>query len=85
MAPCRLCAEYQSFGELVTSVFIEKTSRVQRIIIIYVCVCVCVCVCMWKVCEFILQKGQENRRRVPVKISPVSFTSAKSLLSSEVV
>jgi hypothetical protein len=73
VAPCSLCAGYQSFGEPVTSVFRVETSREQTVI--YAC---------GKVVNLFRRRGKGNRRHVPLKMCPVSFTSAKSLLPSEV-
>lgn len=73
VAPCSLCEGYQSFGELVTSVFRVETSRVQTVIY-----------ARGKVVNLFRRRGKGNRRRVPLKMCPVLFTSVKSLLPSEV-
>jgi hypothetical protein len=68
VAPRSLCAGYQSFGELVTSVFRVKTSRVQTVIYIYIYIYT-----RGKFVNFFRRRRQGNRRRVPPQCARSHF------------
>lgn len=83
VAPCSLCAGYQSFGEIVTSLFRVETSRVQRVIHTHTHIYIRE-YARGKVVKSFRRRRRGKRRRVPLKMCPVSFASAKLLLPSEV-